>query len=65
MAESKICSGCGASFGCGRSDADCWCTALPELPRAALDARRDCYCPRCLAAVAAHTHWPPRGKTAD
>ena len=66
MVESKICNGCGASFGCGRQDADCWCAALPELPPVALDARRDCYCPRCLAAtVAAHTPSPPSDKTAD
>lgn len=53
MPESKRCAGCGASFGCGRNDTDCWCTALPALPAAVLDGLRDCYCPPCLEAILA------------
>jgi hypothetical protein len=55
MAQEKTCARCGGSFGCGRNDANCWCSALPPLPGAALDELKDCYCPRCLAdIVAAH-----------
>ena len=53
MAEQKTCTRCGAAFGCGRSDADCWCTALPPLPATVLDELKDCYCPTCLAAIVA------------
>lgn len=53
MAEQKTCTRCGAGFGCGRQDADCWCSALPSLPATALVAAQDCYCPRCLADIVA------------
>ena len=60
MAEQKTCTRCGAQFGCGRQDADCWCSALPSLPATALDALQDCYCRRCLADIIA-----ARSATAD
>lgn len=53
MAEQKTCTRCGGAFGCGRNDAACWCSALPPLPATALDELKDCYCPRCLADIAA------------
>ena len=53
MSETKHCARCGASFGCGRNDADCWCTHLPPLPAGALAAGTDCYCPACLQAIVA------------
>ena len=53
MAQTKHCARCGTAFGCGRQDPDCWCSALPPLPASALDGASDCYCPACLAALAA------------
>ncbi len=49
--QEKHCSRCGATFGCGRDEASCWCVALPLLPRDRLDPAADCLCPRCLAAA--------------
>ncbi len=59
MTQEKTCNRCGASFGCGRNDAACWCTTLPPLPAAVLDALKDCYCPRCLAAIVAARNTTP------
>jgi hypothetical protein len=58
MPEQKSCTRCGAAFGCGRNDADCWCSTVPPLPAAALDQLQDCYCQRCLAEIAAAAHVP-------
>lgn len=49
--QEKHCSRCGATFGCGRDEANCWCVALPLLSRDRLDPAADCLCPRCLAAA--------------
>lgn len=62
MPQAKACTRCGAEFGCGRNDADCWCNALPPLPAAALDELKDCYCPRCLADIVA-SHKPAPAPT--
>ncbi|WP_081801508.1 cysteine-rich CWC family protein [Herminiimonas sp. CN] len=58
----SLCTRCGAPFACGMLDrhdsAPCWCSQLPALPAAAIDAAAGadarCLCPACLhAAVAA------------
>jgi hypothetical protein len=43
------CSRCAAPFHCGMDDAGaCWCTQLPSLPAAVLDAAQGCLCEACL-----------------
>ena len=43
------CSRCAAPFHCGMDDAGaCWCTQLPSLPAAVLDAAQGCLCEECL-----------------
>jgi hypothetical protein len=43
------CSRCAAPFHCGMDDAGaCWCTELPNLPAAVLDAAQGCLCEACL-----------------
>ena len=43
------CSRCAAQFHCGMDDAGaCWCTQLPSLPAAVLDAAQSCLCEGCL-----------------
>lgn len=49
----SICTRCAATFTCGMtdasdSDAPCWCTGLPPLPRNAYNEEGTCLCPRCL-----------------
>ena len=64
--QQKHCSRCGATFGCGRDDASCWCVALPLLPGDRLDPAADCLCPRCLAAaVDGKTASPAEADTDD
>ncbi|MBP8307730.1 MAG: nicotinate-nucleotide--dimethylbenzimidazole phosphoribosyltransferase [Burkholderiaceae bacterium] len=50
-----VCAGCGARFGCGVADAECWCTSRPAL-RTLRDGA-GCLCPACLdtALVAERT----------
>jgi arsenate reductase (glutaredoxin) len=33
---------------CGAKEKTCWCTALPDLPRASLAAQATCLCAACL-----------------
>ncbi len=56
----SACITCGKSFQCGMADAGaaqpCWCTQLPPLPAAMLEAaaaqgRTGCYCADCLRAL--------------
>ena len=43
------CAHCDAPFHCGMDDAGaCWCTQLPSLPAAVLDAAQGCLCEACL-----------------
>jgi cysteine-rich CWC protein len=55
MSEPASCERCGARFGCGAADGDCWCARVPvsETVRGEL-ARdyRDCLCPTCLRDLA-------------
>lgn len=65
----SACVACGNTFQCGMADAGapdpCWCTLLPPLPAARLQAATAagpaaCYCPDCLrtlvtAAVSSET----------
>ncbi|MFI4987764.1 MAG: cysteine-rich CWC family protein [Alphaproteobacteria bacterium] len=51
-----ICPRCGERFACG-AGGPCWCsTEAFRLPRAALAPGLGCYCPSCLAVVAAETN---------
>ncbi len=56
----SACITCGKPFQCGMADAGaaqpCWCTQLPPLPAAMLEAaaaqgRTGCYCADCLRAL--------------
>ena len=62
------CPRCGAAFACGIAAGDCWCAALPPLPRLPAwpgaegqawpaadgqEAPAGCLCPDCLRALVA------------
>ncbi len=54
-----VCPRCGERFACC-PEGSCWCsTEAFRLPREALAPGLGCYCPSCLAAVAAAA--APRG----
>lgn len=52
-ADPRPCPRCGRSFTCGMlaGAQRCWCVDMPRIaPRSEVDG---CYCPECLASVAA------------
>ena len=51
----KVCAQCQTAFSCGPQPPGehCWCDALPPLPLSAIQAGADCWCPACLAELAA------------
>ncbi|MDR1063507.1 MAG: cysteine-rich CWC family protein [Azoarcus sp.] len=51
--ETKICPRCGARFNCGAHTGKCWCAALPPLLPVPASGEAGCYCPACLARIAA------------
>lgn len=51
MSVSKQCAKCGASFGCGRDDARCWCSDMPALSVDKLLKGQDCVCLDCLKSI--------------
>ncbi|OGA12433.1 MAG: hypothetical protein A3H32_02105 [Betaproteobacteria bacterium RIFCSPLOWO2_02_FULL_63_19] len=59
-AQNSRCARCGAGFHCGAGagESSCWCAATPNV----MPVPRDdagCYCPSCLAQLAAQ-HARPR-----
>jgi hypothetical protein len=49
MMERLTCTGCGATFGCGRAPGEerCWCGSLPRVMPVP-EPGASCLCPACL-----------------